>query len=678
MERESIINPYDLSGTKRETSRLKTALGFAAAPFGLSVDDFVTPALESAEKELMYRRGMYLVASIPVIGLGLYVGYVTTEFQLTDRSVEIAMMRTRGARTSQVRLTLLTESALKGLLAGVLGLGLSFLLATFIIRSQICVEEGGCPVTPAVSFQTFLLSMLLGIGLMMLSSFRTGRFDRTTPPALQLRRALHEEPSYQAEGRVEKSLLAGIVVFLIGVFLLGPSIFFGHPDISLVFALIPLLVMVASLRLVFLRRAKILERIAIATKPFMGRMWKLSGRNLVERSQETSRMVILVAIAVSFGFLIVSVQSSQANYQELIAQAKIGGDILLEVRGWNESTEDKLASFDGVRCAVGLIPMPGSYPITIATDPTKYLQCVDLRSELFSSGDPKESLLSLDEPGTAIISKSAADSLQIVSGEVMQLGLPVLPPGESSDTIFLPFRVVAVARYLPGVDNPYRPPPDFAFISLEALDPTVRRDAMNQVTRPPEGSLFYYIVGVKDGYEESEVVSEISQKGIGLPGVWIENLWLRSDISKAGTVELSGIELLPFLSIQSTFTNLLVATGIAAVLATSFAVRKNEFTAMIARGCGRRHLAASLGGEGMIIVLLGLLSGMAAGLLSGLALVVIYSESSGLILPMEFILPQEVWNFVFWTVGIFGIAILLAVLAVAKADLPSYLRLRWG
>jgi ABC-type antimicrobial peptide transport system permease subunit len=113
------------------------------------------------------------------------IGIINTMIMATyERTREIGIMRATGATRATIRHLFIFEAAILGFLGGVIGLGISFILAKIgnSIGNQIALAEG-IPITNIISFQPWLiisviaLTTIIGALAGLLPAIRASRLD---------------------------------------------------------------------------------------------------------------------------------------------------------------------------------------------------------------------------------------------------------------------------------------------------------------------------------------------------------------------------------------------------------------------------------------------------------------------------------------------------------------------
>src|SRR6058998_3634447 len=137
IDRDRLLDPYDLAASQRNLARLDRQINEVLAPFqGQVTIDYVGNAISNFATTITIQRIIYLALSTPVLLLGVYLGAIGVDLGHAERRRELAVLKTSGATPRQLVGLLLVEAALGGAIAAIVGLfagvGLSRLLLTFV------------------------------------------------------------------------------------------------------------------------------------------------------------------------------------------------------------------------------------------------------------------------------------------------------------------------------------------------------------------------------------------------------------------------------------------------------------------------------------------------------------------------------------------------------------------
>jgi putative ABC transport system permease protein len=99
--------------------------------------DNLSEALESATGDALYAEALFIMLAVPGALLALGLAYLAALGTVEQDRRELALLRARGASRRRLLGMAATESGIVGLLAGLLGAGVSFLAVTLLIEGSV-------------------------------------------------------------------------------------------------------------------------------------------------------------------------------------------------------------------------------------------------------------------------------------------------------------------------------------------------------------------------------------------------------------------------------------------------------------------------------------------------------------------------------------------------------------
>ncbi len=170
----------------------------------------------------------YFLLSFAAIALfvGAFVIFNTMSITVAQRTRELATLRTLGASRRQVRLSVLLEALVIGVIASLTGLALGVLLAKGL-NALFDALGGGLPTAGLIfSWRTVLVSLAVGIIVTMLAGLFPALRATRVPPISAVR-----EGATLPRGRFARFVpYIALVVIAISVALLGYSMFVDDVD----------------------------------------------------------------------------------------------------------------------------------------------------------------------------------------------------------------------------------------------------------------------------------------------------------------------------------------------------------------------------------------------------------------------------------------------------------------
>ncbi len=204
------INVVANEGVSQPQLRDRVAAALANPSYEtLTRDEYAKKSAESISDLISRFLGTALLAFAGVALLvGAFLIVNTFTIVLAQRTRELALLRCLGASRRQVLGSVLIESAVVGVIASVVGLGLGVVVA--IILRIILEAFGGELPTTSLQFlpRTVIVSLVVGVGITLLSSLVPALKATRVPPVAALREEADVAP--RRFGRL-RTVLGGLV-----------------------------------------------------------------------------------------------------------------------------------------------------------------------------------------------------------------------------------------------------------------------------------------------------------------------------------------------------------------------------------------------------------------------------------------------------------------------------------
>jgi len=266
VDRDRLLDPYDLEGSRRNVARLERQIAQALLPFGGQVFNSLDGTLQNFSGAIAAQRLIYLALSAPVLFLGLYLGAIGVDLGHAERRRELAVLKTRGAGRRQLVSLLLLEAVLGGLIAAFAGLLAGVGLSRLLLGVVNPFTTGSSPKYELLVLapSTIAIVAILSMIFMALVSFRSARRTASLPIVETLRYHAPGETKIQYKPTIDiifvalATLTYAMVLYTLSsrgdflVFLVG-TLFF----VLLPFA--PILLIIGTTRLLTRSTARIYE-----------------------------------------------------------------------------------------------------------------------------------------------------------------------------------------------------------------------------------------------------------------------------------------------------------------------------------------------------------------------------------------------------------------------------------
>ncbi|MCX7621381.1 MAG: FtsX-like permease family protein [Acidimicrobiales bacterium] len=323
-----------------------------------------------------------LVFGVVALFVATFIIYNTFSLIVAQRTRELALIRAIGASRRQVVGSLMTEAALVGLVASVLGIavgiGLGALISSLLIRAGFVPPD-----SPMVLRVTGLAApFVMGFVVTTLASLGPAWRASTIPPVAAMRETA-VEPKRPSAARV----LIGAAIALSGAAAMGTGLFADLED--------PLVAVGTGMGLVFVGLAVLAPAFTGPASRFLGsplaRLEPVSGKLARENAARSPRRTAATASAVMVGVTLVSFiaiigESLRVSTTRAIDGA-VMGDFVIDSRcsgliGVDQQLAPTVAAIPGIAVATGLSIGPakvnGSPALVFGVDPTALQAVLDI------------------------------------------------------------------------------------------------------------------------------------------------------------------------------------------------------------------------------------------------------------------------------------------------------------
>jgi ABC-type antimicrobial peptide transport system permease subunit len=390
------------------------------------------------------------VIAFPVLVMSLILTFFTSETSISRRKSEISSLRSKGASYNQVFAAFIWESFFLSIIAFIIGVGMSILMAPLIASSE------GLFILNMDEYMTFLSRLVLppvalGIG---------GAIALYLPATCLLHVARRIEVAEvgqpgteeSSESTAEPSILHhafGLAVVLV-VLLLIPFILESFANM----ALNAILFVTALLFLASYLGSRLMQ---IVTSKFSSKTGFILGEKSLYLSQSMRRrrrqfiplLVILTLTLTTTTMLLIQTASFESTLDNELRYA-IGADLRVECRDQPFNFSDDILSYSGVENVIPVMEIycfVGSNDFVLeGLDPIEYLNIAPFSPESFVSGDVETVLNRLANTENGIIISETYSNLWNRSiGENILVYIYTI-----NGTRGKQFEIVGISRSAPG------------------------------------------------------------------------------------------------------------------------------------------------------------------------------------------------------------------------------------
>lgn len=521
---------------------------------------------------------LLVFAGVSVL-VGSFVIWNTFNVLVAQRRREVALLRAVGATRRQVLGGVLVEAGVIGLVSGAVGLLLGVGLAA-VIRSLLELIGVEMPTTsPALEARTIVAAMSVGLLVTMVAALAPAWAATRVAPMEALRNSV---PAGGGIGRVRRT--AGWVLTGAGVTALVTCAVVGDQQWGTVAATVTTF---AGLVVVGPTLARGMARLADHGR--RGGGWRMAARNIARNSRRSSAAALALTIGLT---VVVAVAVTATSLKESVSDAVTGGnrsDLILTPAGAgigvSPTVADLLRARDDVTDVVELRStgalVEGRASRVTAIGTAGLDRVIDLGIETGS----------LDElaPGRMLISTASAEDLGVGAGDSVTITFP-----ETGETT-----MQVVGTFGSG-----------SLINASYL--VTLPDYVANVTSPLDGAI---LVNTTPGTDPAEAKAAIETALVDYPNVTVND---PADVTK--NAQDSVDQLLGIVTAMLLLAVIVAVLGIINTMVLSVVERTREFGLMRAVGATRRQVRTVVRRESVLMALLGALTGIALGTLSGIAL----------------------------------------------------------
>lgn len=654
LERSTFLDPSSLEETLGNLEEAASRIGEAT---GLETEYFapLEATEESYRDAASQRMNTYLLAALPILLLGIYLGMVGMDLSNMERRREVGLLRCRGFTDGQITRIQVAEAALLGCVAGILGAGLAVLIASGLPTPGFGDLTG--TVLPKAS--VILTGAGIAAGMMLLALIGSLRRIRKMD-AVELLSGYSPQLSRGIYRPRRDLALVLVPLAIYGIVNLAPALSSLRPgylasgivDALLAASIIvlpfaPIMMSVGLTRLLTRGITKTYNALTIPLGPLLGDLKALVERDVERHANRTSSVAMLLALSIALGSFVVVLPATDDLNGRRRDTFVTGSDIIVDLgESYNPSILDEVSSLEGVEVASMIEVLSEGYRSFILLEPQSYRATI--RNNPFYTQRSDEAINAITEdPGLAVAQRAVLRDSDSPPGYV------VIGIGDD----LAQFRVSSRVSFinLPGARTTLyeRAEHDKFLIHIDHRDP-VWEAAQTGSNPRRRGSILVRVMPGEDGGEVAER---------------LEAALKASSVRQATPTPMRGLYssgyLLSFVRVEFGLAMLMASVGVGVVIWVGLRERRQEIAQMKARGLARGQIARILTGETILMGLLGLLIGLLGGLLPPYLYVVTTTREQGLTIPTALAVP---WYLVVLPLLIFAAISLIPLFVAMRPD----------
>jgi ABC-type antimicrobial peptide transport system permease subunit len=343
--------------------------------------------------------GIFLVITLifllPFFFLAFYISKLSSELNLESRRVQYGIFLARGIRFRTIKYSYYSEGIIIGAINGIITFFLSpitgYLISLYLpVNSQPLTLEFLTNFYLTGYFQlawSVVIGMALGFIIMRIPYY----YSRLSPQELVHQYREEEQQTTQVHGRMDLAFLF-IGLFPIGV---GTALYMSYilnlPAIIFVIIwtagsysvyVIPFspFLIAYGLSSIISRQEKLLTFIANFYSKITTQLAEVSSRMILSKMYRISRIVFVIALALTFIVFPLTISESLQHYQDDLHDYSVGADVRLDFSHNSSLTIESLDSHTNVESISLIQTVNFNYITAIFLDSQDYINTVDFES----------------------------------------------------------------------------------------------------------------------------------------------------------------------------------------------------------------------------------------------------------------------------------------------------------
>jgi ABC-type antimicrobial peptide transport system permease subunit len=382
LDRNRLISPFAIESSISTIQQVDARISNLSQQYGFSSSDNLLGQLEQFSTTIFSLRLTFTAVSIPVFFMAWYVGRTVSQSSFNLRRKEIGLLLTRGFTRGQLVRDFITEGVLVGLLAGLAGVALAYVLNPLFL--QVLGSSSGA--TAILTSDTAIVTIIFTLVLTLFAILSPARQAAAMDPAQALKGYVYLEETRPIRKRgAILALTLGtyqLLTLAIGINYMNIGRYVYNANFLLVLFLIIAAVLSFALSFIgpflFLYGAAQLStglaerfhrKFSIISRWMIGDVAALASKSVFRNPRRVAALVFIVALIVGYSIWIIGDLASQQDYNYRQAEVSVGSDIRLsginsmanatliasQLRGWSNITGATAESdFSGTATAGGI------------------------------------------------------------------------------------------------------------------------------------------------------------------------------------------------------------------------------------------------------------------------------------------------------------------------------------
>lgn len=358
----------------------------------------------------------FMMMTLVVGFMSIFIIYTSFKVITLERLPMIGTFRSIGATRRTTDLVLLVESLLYGITGGiigcVLGVGILYIIVSFITPSYMKGYDLTLVYTPAQMGSAFLVAVLMSLASSIIPIIKTSK--------IPVKDIVLNKIDKKAKNKLKRYLLGAVLLVL---YILLPPLVPGGlaipaDSISMLFSLIGVILLLPLITSGFVL---LFEKIYVM---LFGNIGVIAAKNL-RQNKNILNNISLLCIAISSLLMITTISDSVLKEVASFYTRNSDFDIYMSMPGAGRSFEQSLASVEGVKQVCGNISITG---IDVVGKDYKLLSAYGINTDKFPEffpldmdGDRKAQFEALNKERSLIMSNNLREKLGVKKGDMVTL-----------------------------------------------------------------------------------------------------------------------------------------------------------------------------------------------------------------------------------------------------------------
>ena len=654
LDRDNLVNPWDISGSKQKIGLIFEDINTAGAEHFYTPRSYLTEILNTISSLSNQMKTSTMLVALPVFFTAWYLGATVSDVVYGLRKREIGLLFTRGMTHRQVLYLLLFEGVFVGLLASATGILLGALLLVIVIP-----EMGLLQVFNSVSILTFISSIIFSIVLSLLAVYRPAQ------KALKVNvvDALRE---YEAEretlGEWQLALLAFLFgAYKIGMLLAGLTVEQFRPDsgnliVNLLYNtwwgtdyllgfIAPILFLWGFVNLFLMFIPSFQTMLGSVAGVFVGDSSKFAALSSKRNLRKTAAATFMVALIIGYGTTVVGNVSSTTDFMEQAVRLTVGADASVWLfEGKDIATlSERISAIPGVEALANETHFSpesslGDTPIR-AIDPLEWYQVAYIDNKWID--DPEQVFQDMSEdPAGGIMEKGAAQRLGIDVGDVFLIKL--------RNKLF-PIKIVGLFGKEPTeywtLQNPT------VYVNEEFLE-NVRKKTIEKRR---------ILVQLATGTDLDQFKEAVEDVDWDIERVDVTELQLAKSLNNIYLAGPRRIE-----ELGSYMAGLVASVGVALIVFTVMRSRNKEFTIMSIRGFSPSQLGTTMLVENLGMNIFAIILGVIVGYINLYGQTELFNQVLSVSIERRIVFPLSAQLNLLMIIGLLLVATVIPIMVTVR------------